>query len=58
MLSVSSSSATVVLGLKGGEGAGAAEEACGSQGNTVGGGQPRGFFPRKDRPGGGARVME
>ena len=39
LLLVSSSSATVVLGLKvqGGEGTGVAEEASGSQGNTVGG---------------------
>ena len=47
MLSVSSSSVTVVLGLKGGEGAGAAEEARGSQGNTVGGGQPERLFPKE-----------
>ena len=29
------------------EGSGAAEEACGSQGNTVGGGQPERLFPKE-----------
>ena len=55
LLSVSSSSsATLVLGLEdqGGDGAGAADEISGSQGNTAGGGQPERLFPRKDRPGG------
>ena len=49
---------TVVLGLKGVKGLVLLRKPVGLKGTQWEAASQRGFFPRKDWPGGGARVME